>query len=136
MNAVVALGLLLAIGAAPPLQAETYWHPLEPGIDRARFDADGNSSRDGIITVVRIDPERWEVRDGRLFLNANLLAEVLWEIDRDGNARAADAHWADYPRGVIPAEDAPAGSAAGSPSPGTPGDARGRGADLSLSHQG
>lgn len=62
MYAAPAVVVLLAIGAPPPLQAESPWRTLEPGIEMARFDADGASApREGIITTIRIDPELWDL---------------------------------------------------------------------------
>ncbi|NNE44615.1 MAG: hypothetical protein HKN12_10430 [Gemmatimonadetes bacterium] len=61
MHAAVAMGLLLAIGAAPPVLAESPWREVEPGIDRAHFAPDGTVTREGVITVIRIDPARWSL---------------------------------------------------------------------------
>lgn len=48
--------------------------------------------------IAEVDPERWDVRDGRLFLNANRVASLLWRIGESENIEAADRHWATYPR--------------------------------------
>lgn len=40
----------------------------------------------------RGDPTRWTVRDGRLFLNSNPVANALWKLFK-GRAKAADRNW-------------------------------------------
>jgi hypothetical protein len=59
VSALAVAGALLAV-AAPAAAAA--WTELEPGLERARFAADGTAAEDGAITVVRIDPVRWELR--------------------------------------------------------------------------
>ena len=42
------------------------------------------------------DPARWHVRDGRLFLNSNGVAQLLWKV-LPGRVAAADRNWAERP---------------------------------------
>jgi len=49
-----------------------------------------------------VDPNRWEIVEGRLYLNANRLASALWRIGRDRNVRAADRHWREWTGGGDP----------------------------------
>jgi YHS domain-containing protein len=39
------------------------------------------------------DPNRWKVVDGKLYLNANYLAQKLWERDIPGKIREANSYW-------------------------------------------
>ena len=48
--------------------------------------------------IVDIDPHQWQVVDGKLYLNANLLAQKLWERDPTGHIKKADANWPNIPR--------------------------------------
>jgi hypothetical protein len=64
---------LVAVGAR--------WSALEPGLDLGRFEGPPGGSGDGVITVLRIDPARFELR----LLNASAPGE--------GPARSARA-WA------------------------------------------
>lgn len=43
--------------------------------------------------VVDIDPRQWKTEHGRLYLNANRLAQYLWLRDPDGHIKKADAVW-------------------------------------------
>jgi predicted RND superfamily exporter protein len=52
--------------------------------------------------VADIDPSRWEIVDGRLYLNANRLASTLWRLGRDRNVLAADRHWSEWQTGRAP----------------------------------
>lgn len=38
------------------------------------------------------DPRRWAIRDGRLFLNSNGVAHILWKL-LPGRIAAADRQW-------------------------------------------
>ncbi len=68
LGLVIGGGILVVVGlqrAASPDAAEaqaTNWTSLAPGLELARF-ATGKSpvSGDGLITVLRMDPERWEL---------------------------------------------------------------------------
>jgi YHS domain-containing protein len=48
--------------------------------------------------VADIDPNRWEIVDDRLYLNANRLASTLWRLGRNRNSLAADRHWREWRR--------------------------------------
>lgn len=53
--------------------------------------------------IADVDPERWAIVGGKLYLNNNLFAHALWSLDESGRIAAADAHWERYPKS---AEDA------------------------------
>lgn len=48
--------------------------------------------------IADIDPQRWEITGGRLYLNANLVAQGLWSVSRSANIKAADQNWAARPK--------------------------------------
>ena len=48
--------------------------------------------------IVDVDPRQWKVVDGRLYLNANLLAQGLWARDPAGHIKKGDANWPLIPR--------------------------------------
>jgi len=52
--------------------------------------------------IADIDPHRWEITDGRLYLNANRLAQGLWTLSRQANIGAADRNWAALPKRDLP----------------------------------
>jgi hypothetical protein len=52
--------------------------------------------------VADIDPSRWEIVDGELYLNANRLASTLWRFGRDRNVLAADRNWSEWRTGRAP----------------------------------
>jgi predicted RND superfamily exporter protein len=62
-----------------------------------------------------IDPRFWSIADGRLFLNAGRLAQMLWSFDEPGRIRAADRNWARF-RSRLGDEPA-AGPAGAAPAP-------------------
>ena len=45
-----------------------------------------------------INPDRWSIIDGRLYLNANRLAQFLWVINPKDNIESADQHWSSFPK--------------------------------------
>lgn len=66
------LALLFAAAAmALPAPPATPWRALEPGLEVGRFEGPPGGSGDGIITVVRVDPSRFELR----LLNASAPGE-------------------------------------------------------------
>ncbi|HSM93307.1 MAG TPA: phosphodiester glycosidase family protein [Anaeromyxobacteraceae bacterium] len=73
----------LALAAAPAAP----WQPLEPGLDLGRFEGPSGGVGDGLITVIRVDPRRFELR----LLNASAPGE--------GSARSA-RDWAMHTRAV------------------------------------
>jgi hypothetical protein len=48
--------------------------------------------------IVDIDPRRWKTAHGKLYLNANILAQTLWLIDPAGHIEKADTFWRTLPR--------------------------------------
>jgi YHS domain-containing protein len=53
-----------------------------------------------IDRIADIDPERWAIVDGKLYLNNNRFAHVLWSVNKDANIAAADGNWAAFPKAV------------------------------------
>jgi len=51
--------------------------------------------------VADIDPHQWAIVDDQLYLNANELAQILWDADRTGNIESANENWRQFP--VTPA---------------------------------
>ncbi|WOO39297.1 YHS domain-containing (seleno)protein [Rubellicoccus peritrichatus] len=51
-----------------------------------------------INRIADIDPEEWAIVDDKLYLNANFLAQGLWDADRDGNIESGDKYWQNYPK--------------------------------------
>jgi YHS domain-containing protein len=48
--------------------------------------------------IVDIDPKQWKIVDGKLYLNANFLAQALWLRDPAGHIKNGDANWRIIPR--------------------------------------
>jgi len=48
--------------------------------------------------IADIDPARWAIVDGKLYLNNNLFAHTLWSVNKSGNIAAADRNWPVYPK--------------------------------------
>jgi YHS domain-containing protein len=48
--------------------------------------------------IADIDPDRWAVVDGKLYLNNNFFAHSLWSVNKSGNIASADRNWAVYPK--------------------------------------
>jgi hypothetical protein len=55
------------------------WQPLEPGLDLGRFEGPSGGTGDGVITIVRVDPARFELR----LLNASAPGEGTARSPRD-----------------------------------------------------
>jgi len=51
-----------------------------------------------IDRIADIDPERWAIVDGKLYLNNNRFVHALWTVNKSGNIVAADRHWAGFPK--------------------------------------
>ncbi len=45
-----------------------------------------------------VDPKQWRIVNGRLYLNANFLAQGLWVRDPEGHIRKGDSLWPLIPR--------------------------------------
>ncbi len=63
----LALAVALALTAPPAAP----WQPLEPGLDLGRFQGPAGGIGDGVITVLRVDPRRFDLR----LLNASAPGE-------------------------------------------------------------
>jgi YHS domain-containing protein len=48
--------------------------------------------------IADIDPQRWAIVDGKLYLNNGFVAQSLWSLDKHGSIVAADKHWAVFPK--------------------------------------
>jgi YHS domain-containing protein len=48
--------------------------------------------------IADIDPHRWAIVDGKLYLNNGFVAQSLWSLDKHGSIVAADKHWAVFPK--------------------------------------
>ena len=51
-----------------------------------------------INRIADIDPSRWAIVDGKLYLNNNYLSYHLWSLNKSGNIAAADHNWPQYPK--------------------------------------
>lgn len=51
-----------------------------------------------INRIADIDPDRWAVVDGKLYLNNNFFSHKLWSVGRSGNITSADKNWAAWPK--------------------------------------
>jgi hypothetical protein len=76
--------------------------------NRARFNADPERYAPqyggycayamSINRIADIDPARWTIVDGKLYLNNNLLSQALWSVSTRGKIGSADRHWAVFPK--------------------------------------
>jgi YHS domain-containing protein len=48
--------------------------------------------------IADIDPTKWAVVDGKLYLNNGYIAQTLWSLDKTGNIKSADDNWPLYPK--------------------------------------
>ena len=48
--------------------------------------------------IADIDPHRWAVVDGKLYLNNGVVAQSLWSLNKSGNIKSADGNWPNYPK--------------------------------------
>jgi YHS domain-containing protein len=53
-----------------------------------------------IDRIADIDPERWAIVDGKLYLNNNRVVHALWSVNRASNVGAADRNWAAFPKRI------------------------------------
>jgi YHS domain-containing protein len=51
-----------------------------------------------INRIADIDPARWAIVQGKLYLNNNRVSYGLWALDKSGNIAAADRNWAVFPK--------------------------------------
>jgi len=50
--------------------------------------------------IADIDPTRWKIVDGKLYLNNGRIAHTLWSVDRAGHIASADRNWPAYPKTI------------------------------------
>ena len=48
--------------------------------------------------IADIDPARWAIVDGKLYLNNGLVAQSLWSLNKRTNIESADKNWAVFPK--------------------------------------
>jgi YHS domain-containing protein len=48
--------------------------------------------------IADIDPERWAIVDGGLYLNNGRFAHTFWSLDKPSHIAAADRNWPAYPK--------------------------------------
>jgi YHS domain-containing protein len=48
--------------------------------------------------IADVDPSRWAIVNGKLYLNNGFVAEKLWSLNKSGNIVSADRNWPLYPR--------------------------------------
>jgi YHS domain-containing protein len=48
--------------------------------------------------IADIDPHRWAIVGGKLYLNNDFLAQNLWSLNKSGNIASADRNWPLYPK--------------------------------------
>jgi YHS domain-containing protein len=51
--------------------------------------------------IADIDPSRWAIVNGKLYLNNGFVAEKLWSLNKSGNIASADRNWPEYPKRAI-----------------------------------
>ena len=49
-------------------------------------------------SLADIDPDRWAIVDGKLYLNNNRFSFGLWSINKSGNIESADKNWSAWPK--------------------------------------
>lgn len=48
--------------------------------------------------IADIDPSRWAIVDGKLYLNNGYIAQTLWSANKTGHIASADRNWPLYPK--------------------------------------
>jgi YHS domain-containing protein len=48
--------------------------------------------------IADVDPSRWAIVNGKLYLNNSFVAEKLWSLNKSGNIVSADRNWPLYPK--------------------------------------
>jgi YHS domain-containing protein len=48
--------------------------------------------------IADIDPHRWAIVGGKLYLNNGFLAQDLWSLNKSGNIVSVDRNWPLYPK--------------------------------------
>jgi hypothetical protein len=54
-----------------------------------------------IDRIADIDPSRWAIVEGKLYLNNNYLSYHLWSLNKSGNISSADRNWPFYPKKAV-----------------------------------
>src|SRR5712692_1091544 len=54
-----------------------------------------------INRIADIDPSRWAIVDGKLYLNNNYLSYHLWSLNKSMNIASADRNWPRYPKKAL-----------------------------------
>jgi YHS domain-containing protein len=84
----------------------TYWFASKDNLTRFKADPDKYLPQYGgycayamsLNRIADIDPSRWAVVDGKLYLNNGYLAQALWSRNKRGNIDSADQNWPNYPK--------------------------------------
>lgn len=48
--------------------------------------------------IADVDPEQWEIVNGKLYLNNGVVARSLWSLDKTGNIVKGDRNWPLIPK--------------------------------------
>jgi YHS domain-containing protein len=48
--------------------------------------------------IADIDPHKWAIVDGKLYLNNGFVAQSLWSLNKNGNIASGDRNWQQYPK--------------------------------------
>jgi YHS domain-containing protein len=51
--------------------------------------------------IADIDPHRWAIVGGKLYLNNGRIAQDLWSLNKSGNIASADRNWPLYPKKAV-----------------------------------
>jgi YHS domain-containing protein len=51
-----------------------------------------------IDRIADIDPSRWAIVDGKLYLNNNFFSQSLWSLNKSARIISGDRNWAVYPK--------------------------------------
>ena len=51
--------------------------------------------------IADIDPYRWAIVGGKLYLNNGFIAQDLWSLNKSGNIASADRNWPLYPKKAV-----------------------------------
>jgi YHS domain-containing protein len=84
----------------------TYWFASTENLSRFKVDPDRYLPRYGGYCayamahdqIADIDPSRWAIVNGKLYLNNGYLAQSLWSLDKSGNIQSADRNWPGCPK--------------------------------------
>ena len=51
--------------------------------------------------IADIDPARWAIVDGKLYLNNGFVAQSLWSLNKRANIETADKNWTVFPKRAV-----------------------------------